>query len=190
MSQSCLPRTESPIGTLCIIGYQGRVTNILLPGWHPRGESHRRGEPPRARESRACPPQIRKLRERHFTPNRLDETTLENAVRQLDAYFSGKLRSFTLEIEPQGSPFQLQVWEAILRIPYGETRSYKEIATEIGSPKATRAVGQAAGANPIPILIPCHRVVGSKGDLGGYSGGRGVKERLLMLEGSLLKTLG
>lgn len=126
----------------------------------------------------------------HSATDDLPQDVLEEVSGQLGAYFSGELRSFSLDLEPQGSPFQLRVWQAILKIPYGQTRSYKELAIQIGSPRASRAVGQAAGANPIPILIPCHRVVGSGGDLGGYSGGRGIKEALLALESRVIQATG
>lgn len=108
---------------------------------------------------------------------------LKRAAGQLDEYFHGKRQVFDLPLEPQGTEFQKSVWRAIARIPYGETRSYGALARELGT--APRAVGTAAGKNPLPILIPCHRVVGKEGALGGYSGGDGVstKRNLLRLEG-------
>jgi methylated-DNA-[protein]-cysteine S-methyltransferase len=112
------------------------------------------------------------------------EPLLAEAVRQLDAYFAGQLRSFDLPLEPQGSQFEMRVWRAMREIPAGATASYGAIAREIGS--APRAVGRACGTNPIPILIPCHRVVGRAG-LGGYSGegGLATKRALLALEGAV-----
>jgi methylated-DNA-[protein]-cysteine S-methyltransferase len=104
------------------------------------------------------------------------------ALAQLDAYFAGRLRRFELPLAPQGTPFQLRVWEALLEIPYGETRSYGELARRIGSPDAPRAVGLANGRNPIAIVIPCHRVIGANGQLTGYGGGLALKRRLLSLE--------
>lgn len=101
---------------------------------------------------------------------------------QLLAYLSGRLRTFDLPLSPAGTPFQKEVWETLCAIPYGETRTYGQIASSIGRPKAVRAVGQANHRNPIPILIPCHRVVGSDGTLTGYGGGLDLKERLLNLE--------
>jgi methylated-DNA-[protein]-cysteine S-methyltransferase len=103
--------------------------------------------------------------------------------RQLGAYFQGKLQTFTVPLAPEGTHFQMRVWEELRHIPYGKTISYHELALRLGEPKATRAVGQANGANPIPILIPCHRVIGSDGTLVGYGGGTERKEALLRLEG-------
>jgi methylated-DNA-[protein]-cysteine S-methyltransferase len=104
-------------------------------------------------------------------------------ARQLAAYFGGKLQTFTVPLVPEGTHFQMRVWEELRHIPFGKTISYHELALRIGEPKATRAVGQANGANPIPILIPCHRVIGSNGTLVGYGGGMERKEALLRLEG-------
>jgi methylated-DNA-[protein]-cysteine S-methyltransferase len=103
-------------------------------------------------------------------------------VRQLDAYFAGTLRQFDLQLEPIGTPFQQRVWQALLEIPYGETVSYAELARRIGRPAAVRAVGAANGQNPLAIVIPCHRVIGSDGRLVGYGGGLAAKEALLALE--------
>ena len=107
------------------------------------------------------------------------------AVRQLRAYFAGKLRRFDLPLDLQGTEFQLRVWRELETIPFGETRSYSQIATAIGAPRAVRAVGAANGANPIPIVVPCHRVIGAAGSLIGYGGGLPLKKRLLELEGAL-----
>ncbi|MCB5223907.1 MAG: methylated-DNA--[protein]-cysteine S-methyltransferase [Candidatus Cloacimonadaceae bacterium] len=107
---------------------------------------------------------------------------VEEVRRQLREYLSGKRKEFDLKLEPQGTQFQKDVWNAMLEIPYGETRSYKEIAQRIGRPLACRAVGQASNRNPIAIIIPCHRVVGSNGSLTGYGGGMPIKIRLLDLE--------
>ncbi|NLG37444.1 MAG: methylated-DNA--[protein]-cysteine S-methyltransferase [Clostridiales bacterium] len=103
---------------------------------------------------------------------------------QLAAYFAGALRAFSLPLSLTGSPFSLRVWQACLEIPYGQTLTYGELALRIGAPGAARAVGGALNRNPVPILIPCHRVVGAGGALTGYAGGVGVKERLLGLERS------
>lgn len=103
--------------------------------------------------------------------------------KQLGAYFDGRLMSFDLEIEfLGGTEFEREVWHALREVPYGETRSYKWLAERIGRPKAVRAVGQALGKNPIPIVIPCHRIIESDGSLGGYTGGTDIKRRLLDLE--------
>lgn len=104
------------------------------------------------------------------------------AVKELLEYFGGRRRSFDVTIDPGGTPFQKSVWKALLTIPYGETQSYKQIAEAVGNPKATRAVGMANNRNPIPIIIPCHRVIGADGSLVGYSAGLGIKEALLKLE--------
>jgi methylated-DNA-[protein]-cysteine S-methyltransferase len=103
----------------------------------------------------------------------------------LTEYFEGRRRVFELPLAPAGTPFQLRVWNALLDIPYGETISYGELAAQIGDRSASRAVGLANGSNPLPIVIPCHRVIGSNGKLTGYGGGLPIKERLLTLEGAL-----
>ena len=102
--------------------------------------------------------------------------------KQLREYFSGKRKKFEVPIDVFGTHFQLEVWKALLKINYGRLKSYKEIATAVGRPDGSRAVGNAIGANPVPILIPCHRVIASDGTLGGYSGGIDVKIKLLDLE--------
>jgi methylated-DNA-[protein]-cysteine S-methyltransferase len=103
--------------------------------------------------------------------------------RQLGEYFAGKRKAFAVKLDFAGTPFQKRVWAALLTIPYGETRSYSEIARQIGSPSAVRAVGAANGRNPISIIAPCHRVIGSTGKLTGFAGGLDTKARLLALEG-------
>jgi len=107
---------------------------------------------------------------------------LVEAVRQLRAYFAGELRQFQLPLDMRGTDFQLRVWHRLESIPYAQTRSYAEIAASIGSPRAVRAVGAANGANPVAIVVPCHRVIGSGGKLVGYGGGLGLKKKLLELE--------
>jgi methylated-DNA-[protein]-cysteine S-methyltransferase len=107
---------------------------------------------------------------------------LREAAAQLGAYFAGDLQRFELKLNPAGTPFQLRVWEALRDIPYGETISYGELARRIGNPSASRAVGLANGANPIAVVVPCHRVIGSNGKLTGYGGGLDRKRRLLDLE--------
>lgn len=104
---------------------------------------------------------------------------------QLKEYLSGKRKSFDIEIEMMGTEFQKKVWKELLNIPYGETRSYKDIATVIGNEKACRAVGNANNKNPIAIIVPCHRVVGSNGSMTGYAGGIDIKEKLLKIENNL-----
>lgn len=107
---------------------------------------------------------------------------LTEAIRQLDAYFRGELRSFDLPLALEGTTFQKTVWQELLKIPYGAAVSYREIARRIGKPKAVRAVGAANGRNPLPIVVPCHRVIGSDGSMTGYGGGLQIKEFLLELE--------
>jgi methylated-DNA-[protein]-cysteine S-methyltransferase len=108
-------------------------------------------------------------------------------VRQMEAYFRGNLREFTCKLDLIGTQFQKDCWNALLRIPYGKTCSYAEIAREIGRPQAFRAVGQANHDNPIAIIVPCHRVVGANGTLTGYGGGLSTKEKLLRLEGATFR---
>lgn len=107
---------------------------------------------------------------------------LKEAIKQLNEYFDGKRKSFDLPLEPNGTEFQNKVWNALKEIPFGETRSYGEIAKIIGNEKAARAVGMANNKNPIAIIVPCHRVIGANGKLVGYAGGLDIKERLLNLE--------
>ena len=107
---------------------------------------------------------------------------LENLIKELTSYFEGELKNFTVPIDIKGSPFQLDVWNALLKIPYGETTSYQNIAKVINNPNAIRAVGKANGENYLAIVIPCHRVIGSDGSLIGYGGGLNKKEKLLQME--------
>ncbi len=119
----------------------------------------------------------------------LSEKRLTEAVRQLKAYFAGKLQAFDLPLAAEGSDFQLRVWRALRKIPYGATASYGEIAKSVGNPAAARAVGMANGRNPIAIIVPCHRIIGSSGKLVGYGGGLHHKQTLLNLE-SMAQKLG
>ncbi len=111
-----------------------------------------------------------------------DDEKNRDVLNQLKQYLEGKLKRFDCKLDYEGTPFQKMVWKALTRIPYGETRSYKEIARAIGQPNAFRAVGNANGKNPIPLIIPCHRVVESNGSLGGFGHGIKVKRKLLELE--------
>ena len=113
-----------------------------------------------------------------------DDTAFPDAVEQLHAYFAGTLTTFDLDLDMRGTAFQRRVWAALQRIPYGQTASYGEIARQIGSPGAARAVGVANGRNPIAVIVPCHRVIGSDGGLAGYGGGLDRKRVLLELERS------
>jgi methylated-DNA-[protein]-cysteine S-methyltransferase len=117
---------------------------------------------------------------------RLPTADTLRVIDQLADYFSGKRKEFDLELAPRGTAFQLAVWNALREIPYGDTISYAELARRIGKPSAVRAVGAANGANPIPVIIPCHRVIGSNGTLTGYGGGIERKQWLLALEGRRL----
>ena len=126
------------------------------------------------------------VRERPPPDERLEtgaaETLLDRAERELKEYFAGSRRDFTFPIAPAGTPFQQEVWSALRTIPYGETRTYGQIAASVGRPRACRAVGMANNRNPIAIVVPCHRVVGSSGALTGYAGGLDAKALLLRIE--------
>ncbi|MCP5514387.1 MAG: methylated-DNA--[protein]-cysteine S-methyltransferase [Spirochaetales bacterium] len=113
----------------------------------------------------------------------LKETeVLREAFRQLDAYLTGNLRVFTLPLDPDGTDYMKKIWKLLQKIPYGETASYKDIAASSGNDKASRAVGLANNRNPLPVFIPCHRVIGSNGNLVGYGGGLDIKKKLLDIE--------
>jgi methylated-DNA-[protein]-cysteine S-methyltransferase len=115
-----------------------------------------------------------------------DDRAFDDVVAQLREYFAGRRRQFDLPLAPEGTPFQQRVWRALLDIPYGETISYGELASRIGQRSASRAVGLANGSNPLPIVIPCHRVIGASGKLTGYGGGLPIKQQLLTLERGVL----
>jgi len=119
---------------------------------------------------------------------RLSDEPFREVVRQLSAYFAGELRTFDLAVRPSGTAFQQQVWALLRTIPYGETVSYGELARRLERPRASRAVGAANGSNPIPIVIPCHRVIGANGALTGFGGGLPVKWKLLELESGQRRT--
>ncbi|OYW31462.1 MAG: hypothetical protein B7Z47_01055 [Chthoniobacter sp. 12-60-6] len=154
--------TPSPVGTLTLVANDRGLAAIL---WE-------NDDPKRVRLS--------PLEENPAHP------VLLEAERQLRDYFTGRLKKFTLKLDFAGTEFQKKVWQALLTIPFGETRSYAQIATQVGSPKALRAVGAANGKNPISIVAPCHRVIGSSGKLTGFAGGLPAKELLLRLESSSL----
>ena len=124
-----------------------------------------------------------------YAPEDTDEASkdavLEAASSQLREYFKGRRRDFDLPLDTAGTQFQRRVWRALREIPYGQVRSYRELADSIGAAKAVRAVGAANGRNPLPIVVPCHRVIGSNGQLTGFAGGLAAKETLLKLEGAL-----
>ncbi|EKQ50893.1 MULTISPECIES: methylated-DNA--[protein]-cysteine S-methyltransferase [unclassified Clostridium] len=135
------------------------------------------------------------ITEINFINEKLENKTIEKnetellkaAISQLEEYFEGKRYFFDLPLDPKGTEFQKKVWDALKEIPFGETKSYGEIAKIIGNEKASRAVGMANNRNPIPIIIPCHRVIGANGKLVGYAGGLGIKETLLNIEKSYVK---
>ncbi|MBT2418791.1 methylated-DNA--[protein]-cysteine S-methyltransferase [Streptomyces sp. ISL-22] len=147
---------DSPYGPLTLVAEDG-----LLCGLYMTGQRHR-------------PP------EEAFGIR--DESPFAAAQDQLEAYFAGELKEFTLELRLNGTDFQRRVWDRLRRIPYGETRTYGELADDLGNPGASRAVGLANGKNPIGIIVPCHRVVGANGGLTGYGGGLDRKQRLLDFE--------
>src|SRR5690349_24741362 len=116
---------------------------------------------------------------------RADDGRNAEPLRQLEQYLAGERRAFDLPLDPRGTPFQLAAWRAVAEVGYGQTATYGQIARRIGQPQAVRAVGAANGDNPLPIVVPCHRIVGSGGQLTGYGGGLPLKQRLLALEGAL-----
>ena len=130
---------------------------------------------------------------KHAAPPRPDwnqnGAAFAEVIRQLQAYFRGELEEFDVPLAMEGTEFQIRVWNALRTIPYGETISYAQLARRIGNPKAVRAVGLANGSNPIPIIVPCHRVIGSDGSLTGFGGGLSTKKKLLELENKQLSLL-
>jgi methylated-DNA-[protein]-cysteine S-methyltransferase len=152
---------ESPIGDLLLVGERGRLLGLHYPGRHRIGPGWGEAAEPFA-----------------------------DAIEQLGEYFAGERHEFELELDPQGTDFERAVWAQLLEIPYGETTSYGAVARAIGRPDRARAVGAANGRNPLPIVIPCHRVIGADGSLTGYGGGLDLKRRLLELEsGAVQQTL-
>ena len=148
---------DSPVGPLTLAGVGSTLMHLRMAG-----QTH---EPDRSRWQPA------------------DAGAFADVVEQLDAYFAGSLTEFDVDLRLDGTEFQRQVWAALQTIPYGQTRSYGEIAAQIGSPGASRAVGSANGRNPIGIIVPCHRIMGADGSLTGYAGGLQRKRALLALEG-------
>jgi methylated-DNA-[protein]-cysteine S-methyltransferase len=155
-------RMDSPVGRLTIIASDAGLAGVLWDGedlpFAPRDDE---------REDPAHP-------------------VIAEAMRQLQEYFDGRRVAFDLPLDVTGTPFQLKVWDALRTIPFGETRSYAEIAAQIGAPRAVRAVGAANGRNPVSIVTPCHRVIGSTGSLTGFAAGLDTKARLLAFEGARL----
>jgi len=130
---------------------------------------------------------------KHAAPPRPDwnqnGAAFAEVIRQLQAYFRGELEEFDVPLAMEGTEFQIRVWNALRTIPYGETISYAQLARRVGNPKAVRAVGLANGSNPIPIIVPCHRVIGSDGSLTGFGGGLSTKKKLLELENKQMSLL-
>lgn len=158
-------RIPSPLGELLLVATPRGLAELRFCG--QQDTSH----------GTACPPPLPTTN----VPPAVQEH-LRQAHRELDAYFDGRLRAFSLALDVRGTPFQRRVWQALQDIPYGETWSYAMLAAHIGRPSACRAVGNANGKNPLPVIIPCHRVVHADGGLGGYSAGLGIKRFLLALE--------
>jgi O-6-methylguanine DNA methyltransferase len=157
-------RVDSPIGTLRLASTETGLAFLELPHANGHGFAgwvRRRAPGARVREG--------------FAPNR-------RAAKQILEYLDGKRRAFELELDPRGTDFQLAVWRALCDFPYGETITYAELARRAGRPTGVRATGSANGANPLALIVPCHRVVASGGGLGGYGGGLELKQRLLAME--------
>ncbi|MFF9407443.1 methylated-DNA--[protein]-cysteine S-methyltransferase [Streptomyces anandii] len=148
--------TDSPYGPLTLVAEDGVLCGLYMTDQRHRPPEETFGEP--------------------------DDTPFTEAKEQLQAYFAGDLKTFSLELRLNGTPFQRSVWEQLRAIPYGETRSYGQLADALGNPGASRAVGLANGRNPVGIIVPCHRVIGAGGGLTGYGGGLARKQRLLDFE--------
>jgi O-6-methylguanine DNA methyltransferase len=166
MNALAVSEMESPIGTLLIVTAEEQLCAIEFGGLEHVRE-------PLAHWSR-----------RWFGLDRFvrDDKATAPVRKQLEQYFAGERRQFHLPLLLRGTPFQIRVWQALLEIPYGETRSYREVARMIGAEKAVRAVGGANNRNPLPIVVPCHRVIGADGSLVGYGGGLSIKRHLLQWE--------
>ena len=152
---------DTPIGRLRLVSRDDHLVGIELEGHQEAAAGEEKSDPALA----AC-------------------------AAQLEEYFAGKRRTFNLPLAPDGTVFQRAVWRTLETIPFGELRSYREVAEAIGKPTAVRAVGAANGSNPLPIVVPCHRVVGSDGSLTGFAGGVEIKRKLLVLEGARQPDLG
>ena len=156
---------DTPIGKLLVAATSRGLCRICFPS---ESEAHRA-----------------RWFDRYFsaTPWEGEGSSLGEAIRQLIRYFEGRKGSFELPLDLRGTPFQIQVWRQLLEIPYGTTVSYGEVARAVGNPRASQAVGSAVGRNPVPIVVPCHRVIGHDGSLVGFGGGLPTKVKLLELEG-------
>ena len=163
MSPVCYTWFDSPVGSLLLAGSSAGLKLVSF------GAGHR---------ARSVDPEWQ-----------LDNSAFLEVVDQLQSYFAGERKNFELPLVLEGTDFQKRVWTALQKIPYGQTISYKKLAETVGSPKAVRAVGAANGANPIPIIIPCHRVIGHDGSLTGFGGGLPLKKRLIELESHQLRLI-
>lgn len=150
--------TESPVGKLKLVASNKGLVAVLWENDNPD-----------------------RVRLTDLTEDTRHSVLLETE-RQLEEYFAGKRKLFSVPLDMRGTPFQKNVWEALLAIPFGETRSYGQLAKQLGNPQATRAVGAANGRNPLSIIVPCHRVIGASGKLTGFAGGLDAKAHLLSLE--------
>jgi methylated-DNA-[protein]-cysteine S-methyltransferase len=158
MSLTYWHQMDSPVGALLLAGDAAALTKVCF-------QSGRRPRQPA--------PEWRR-----------DAAPFADAVRELEEYFAGERRTFSVPLAPRGTTFQLSVWQALRAIPYGVTLTYGDLARRLGCPAGARAVGLANGANPLPIIVPCHRVIGADGSLTGFGGGLAIKRALLALEGA------
>lgn len=179
---------NSPIGILKISEDNGKITRLCLSQKeNVSNDDSSLQQKRQVRQEQHNPPDRQRQQERNDREqcsHGQESELLQEACRQLDEYFQGKRKNFDLPIGYAGTPFQKSVWRELQNIPYGETRSYADIAVKIGSPKAVRAVGQANNRNPILLLIPCHRVIHKNGDISGFACGIETKKYLLDLERS------
>jgi methylated-DNA-[protein]-cysteine S-methyltransferase len=161
---------DSPLGTLTLVAHEDGLCQINFGSIDEKEE------------------ELSHWAQKHSLASKIEQNTarLQEASNQLNQYFSNERKQFNLALKFHGTPFQKKVWEALLKIPFGETRSYKDIALHINSPKAVRAIGGAVNRNPLGIIVPCHRVIGSDGSLVGYNGGLDKKEFLLQHENVLI----
>lgn len=167
---------ETPVGLVRLVWQGGFLTALSLAGKSQPDAFLRKGELTYQEAGQRLA----------MGGARFEETEgIVRTIGELREYFAGTRKEFTVPLRPEGTAFQKQVWQALLTIPYGQTRSYGQIAAQIGKPKASRAVGMGNHTNPIAILIPCHRVIGANGSMTGYGGGLDIKEYLLKREGVL-----
>jgi len=161
MNKLYFQELETPLGTLWVVGSSKGICRICFSAQSFEDSSS--------------------WFKRHFSclPEEGWQPSLREAIGQLTQYFEGKRRDFDLPLDLRGTPFQVGMWRQLLKIPYGSTASYGEVALRMGNPRASRAVGSAAGNNPLSIVVPCHRLIGQDGSLVGFAGGLAIKEKLL-----------